>query len=91
MPSVAAVSGAPEQLLAAVRAETSGGVYLDGGALIRSFLDAHLIDELTVTIVPVILGAGIPLFAGVAGRHRLRLVAAQPYPSGLVQLHYRPE
>jgi dihydrofolate reductase len=91
VPSVMAVSGTPRQLLAAVRTETSGGVYLDGGALIRSFLDARLIDELTVTVVPVILGAGVPLFAGTGGRHRLRLAAARPYPNGLVQLHYLPE
>ena len=41
-----------------------------------------------MTIVNVILGDGVPLFAGVAGPHRLRLVAATPYPSGLVQLRY---
>jgi dihydrofolate reductase len=91
VPSVTAISGTPEQLLAAVRAETSGGIYLDGGVLIRSFLDAHLIDELTVTVVPVVLGAGVALFAGTGGRHRLRLVAARPFPSGLVQLRYLPE
>lgn len=67
---------------------TSGAIYLDGGTLVRSFLDEHLVDELTVTIVNVILGAGAPLFAGVKERHRLRLVAANPYPSGLVQLSY---
>ena len=90
--SVRAITGTPTQLLAAVRAESgSGGVYLDGGALIRSFLDAHLIDELIVTVVGVILGFGTPLFAGTAERHRLRLTAARPYPSGLVQLHYLPQ
>ena len=87
-PSVRAIAGTPDELLAAVRAEHTGSIYLDGGALIRSFLDARLIDELTVTVVGVILGRGIPLFAGTADRHRLRLIAARPYPSGLVQLHY---
>lgn len=86
--SVRAVSGAPNELLAAVRTEGAASVYLDGGALIRSFLDARLVDELIVTVVGVILGRGIPLFAGTADRHRLRLATARPYPSGLVQLHY---
>jgi dihydrofolate reductase len=91
-PSVRAITGTPEQLLAAVRAESGGaGVYLDGGALIRSFLDAHLIDELTVTVIGVILGNGTPLFAGTANRHQLRLTAARPYPSGPVQLNYVPQ
>ena len=75
-------------LLAAVRQHTDGGVYLDGGALIRSFLDENLIDELIVTVVGTILGGGMPLFAGTARRHPLTLVSATPYPSGLVQLRY---
>jgi dihydrofolate reductase len=91
VPSVREITGTPKQLLEAVRAESGGNVYLDGGALIRSFLDAHLVDELIVTVVGVILGNGTPLFAGTAERHRLRLTAARPYASGLVQLHYVPE
>ena len=87
-PTVRAVSGSASELLAAVRAETGGSIYLDGGALIRSFLDADLIDTLTVTVVGVVLGTGVPLFAGAAQRRELRLVDAVPYPSGLVQLRY---
>ena len=85
---VRAVAGTPSQLLDAVRARTDGAIYLDGGSLIRAFLDANLVDELTVTIVNVILGDGVPLFVGVAEPHRLRLTAATPYPSGLVHLRY---
>ena len=57
-------------------------------SLIRRSSTPSLIDELTVTIVNVILGDGVPLFAGVADRRRLRLTGATPYPSGLVQLRY---
>jgi dihydrofolate reductase len=88
--TVRAVSGAPAELLATVRAHGDGAVYLDGGALIRSFLDEGLIDELVVTVVGVILGSGVPLFAGTARRHALTLAAVTPYPSGLVQLRYVP-
>lgn len=87
-PSVRAVSGTPAELLAAVQAEAPGPVYLDGGALIRSFLDEGRVDSVVVTVVPVVLGAGIPLFAGTAGPVPLELRAARPYPSGLVQLEY---
>ena len=71
-PTVSAVSGTPRELLAKAR-EVAGErhVYVDGGALIRSFLDEGLIDEMTITLIPVILGAGIPLFAGVRERHKL--------------------
>lgn len=88
VPTVGAVVGTAPELLAAVRTRTDGALYLDGGALIRSFLDAGLVDELTVTIVGVILGRGVPLFAGTGRRRSLRLVNATPYPSGLVQLRY---
>ncbi len=88
--TVRAVSGDPAALLAAVRAETDGGIYLDGGALIRAFLDAGLVDELTVSVIPIVLGAGAPLFAGTARRHALALQDVTAMAGGLVQLRYRP-
>jgi dihydrofolate reductase len=90
VPSVRAVAGEPEQILAAVRAVTDGNIYVDGGVLIRQFMATGLIDELTVTIVPVVLGAGSPLFAGLPVRRRLRLVGSRSYASGLVSLDYVP-
>jgi dihydrofolate reductase len=90
VPTVRPIRGTPSELLSIISASIDGGVYLDGGSLIRSFLDDDLIDELTLTIVDVILGAGIPLFAGVTRRHRLMLVNSIAYPNGLVQLRYAP-
>jgi dihydrofolate reductase len=87
--TVCAVSGTPAELLSAVRDVTPGDVYLDGGSLIRQFLDEGLVEELIVTIVPVVLGEGAPLFAG-AGRRRLELVTVRESSGGLVQLEYRP-
>ena len=87
-PTVRTISGTPGELLATVRKHVDGGVYLDGGALIRSFLDERLIGELTVTVVDVILGAGIPLFAGTSRAHRLTLTGVTSYATGLVQLRY---
>jgi dihydrofolate reductase len=90
VPTVRAIRGTARELLSAVRERTGGGIYLDGGNLIRSFLDEGLVDELTVTIVGVLLGAGIPLFAGVRHRHQLDLTSCSEYPGGLVQLRYAP-
>ncbi len=63
-------------------------VYLDGGNLIRQALDAGLLDTLTVTLVPVILGAGSPLFAG-AKLHVLERLDVRASSHGLVQVQYR--
>jgi dihydrofolate reductase len=88
-PTVSAVGGAPADLVAAARAAAGeGGVYADGGALIRSLLDAGLLDEAIVTVIPVILGAGTPLFAGVTTRRTLSLRSSTTFAGGLVQLRY---
>jgi dihydrofolate reductase len=81
-------SGAPRALAERLDRERVRRVYLDGGALIRSFLREDLVDELTLNIVPIILGAGLPLFASGLPELRLRLVEARSFPSGLVQLRY---
>lgn len=79
-----------EMVAEAKRVAGDRDVYLDGGELIRSALDAGLVDELTVTMIPTVLGAGRPLFAGVGNRHQLELVDHRPIGGGLVQLVYRP-
>jgi dihydrofolate reductase len=64
-------------------------VYVDGGHVIRQFMAAELIDDLVVSVIPIVLGDGIRLFAGGEGEHRLELVGHRGWPSGLVQLSYR--
>jgi len=59
-----------------------------GGALAGSFQSHGLITEYIVTIIPVILGDGIPLFAPSGSTEKLRLVEAKKYPDGLMQLRY---
>src|SRR5690606_27112472 len=61
-PAVEAARGGIEELIALAR-ERAGGrdVDIDGGDLIRQALDAGLVDEMIVTLCPVVLGAGHPL------------------------------
>jgi dihydrofolate reductase len=59
-----------------------------GGELIRDFLDARLLDEITIAVHPVVLGGGTPLFAAGSHRHKLRLAHVHSYPSGLVSSTY---
>ena len=63
-------------------------VYVDGGVLIDAFLRAELVDELTVTIAPVLLGDGIPLFHAGIDQTAVELVGPEAFPSGMVQLRY---
>jgi dihydrofolate reductase len=81
-------SGSPRALAERLDREGVGRVYLDGGALICSFLREGLVDDLTLNLIPVLLGAGVPLFAGGLPEVPLRLVEARPFSSGLVRLRY---
>lgn len=59
-----------------------------GGALAGTCFAAGLLDELVVSLVPYLLGAGIPLFATGLERH-LKLHEQRSFSSGVVQLHYQ--
>src|SRR5438132_6108995 len=81
-------SGAPRALAERLEREGIRRVYLDGGALIRSFLREGFVDELTIDVVPLILGSGRPLFASGLPEIPLRFVESKSHPSGLVQIRY---
>jgi dihydrofolate reductase len=83
-------AGGAGELAAKLAAEGARRVYVDGGQVIRQFLAAGLIDDVTLSVIPVILGDGIRLFeGGGAPEQWLALEGVEPYPSGLVQLRYR--
>jgi len=63
-------------------------IYVDGGATISQFLNMGLIDQLIISIIPVVLGSGIPLFSKINDDKWCRLISSQVYSNGLVQLHY---
>lgn len=91
LPSVRAVGGTIDAMVKEALAAAAGkDVYLDGGQLIRQALDAALIDELVVSLIPVVLGAGHPLFAGVAHRRFFDLLDQRQHVGGMVQLTLRP-
>jgi len=81
-------SGAPGALVEQLGLGGAQRLYVDGGAVIRSFLGADLIDDFTLSIIPVLLGRGISLFGNEVPELRLTLESSESYPSGLVQLRY---
>ena len=58
-------------------------LYIDGGATVNSFLKAGLVDDITLTQVPVLIGKGISLFA--EGVLKLKLIASRSWNFGFVQ------
>jgi dihydrofolate reductase len=82
------LSGSPADIVSRLGSRGVQHVYVDGGITIQRFLQAGLIQRLIVTRVPVLIGAGIPLFGAVARDIALRHVATRQYASGLVQSEY---
>lgn len=87
-----AVSGSPQQIVAHIAAKGFRSLYVDGGQVVTQFLAAGLIDSMTLTRVPVLIGEGIPLFGRRAGGPAMdakwRLARSQSWPNGLVQSVY---
>lgn len=64
-------------------------LYIDGGITIQRFLKAGLIDDVTVTIVPVALGSGKPLFGRMQQEILLEHMSTETFEFGFVQLRYQ--
>jgi dihydrofolate reductase len=83
-------SGDLKQLVAELKNRSSKDIYCDGGAeIVNLMLKQNLIDEIILSVVPVILGDGTPLFKNGIPKSELTLLNSQSYASGLVQLHYQ--
>ena len=81
-------AGPITDLLESLAADGCKRIYADGGKTIQSFLREGLIHDLTLTVIPVLLGGGLPLFGDLAGDIPLRLVSSAGFPNGFVQLVY---
>lgn len=86
---VRVVDLSPEGALSMLGSEGCRRVYVDGGKLIQSFLRRGLIEDMVVTLVPVLLGSGRPLFGALQADVSLAHEATLSFPSGLVQTRYR--
>lgn len=74
------ISAAPADEVRRLRSQPGKDLWLfGGGELFRSFLEQRLVDQLEVAVVPVLLGAGLPLLPGGALRSQLTLVSHRLY------------
>jgi dihydrofolate reductase len=64
------------------------GLYVDGGQTVQTFLREDLVDEITITTIPILLGRGIPLFGHTGHDIPLRHTGNRSLPGGLVQDTY---
>lgn len=88
-PGVRILNDDPRKVVAALKAKRGGDIWLfGGGELFRLLLDAGLVDTVEVALMPVVLGAGIPLLPPGAAT-KLVLADQKILPaSGIVALAY---
>jgi dihydrofolate reductase len=87
-PGVRIFNDDPREIVAALKAKPGRDIWLfGGGILFRSLLDAGLVDTVEVAVIPVLLGAGVPLLPPGATT-KLVLADQKTLPSGIVALSY---
>lgn len=78
--------------VAAIKQQDGKDIWLYGGAsLIKTFTGLELIDVYRISVHPVALGNGKPLFEDLKGRLELKLIETNVFKSGVVQLVYKPQ
>lgn len=80
----------PVKLLKQLKLQDGKDIWICGGAnLLRQLMDANLIDQYYISVIPTVLGGGIRLFGELDKEQKLSLVKAQNY-NGIVELIYEP-
>jgi dihydrofolate reductase len=85
------LSGDAEAHVASLRQQSGKDIVILGsGRLVQSLLRAHLVDELMLTINPVLVGGGRRLFADIGVSSLLRLTDSRTTTKGVIVARYQP-
>jgi len=83
-------TGNLKELIAGLKAKSGKNIFCDGGAeIVNELLTAKLIDEMIISVIPVLLGEGIRLFKDGRLEQGIELISSTSFDTGLVQLHYK--
>ncbi|RYU92828.1 dihydrofolate reductase family protein [Emticicia agri] len=83
------VSGDIKAAVEKIKQEKGKDIWLfGGGSLTASLMNLGLVDELWLSVHPILLGEGKPLFQGLKDRTHLKLIDTKVYETGLVSLKY---
>jgi len=86
--NVTLINGDAVAAVRELKEQAGRDIWLCGGGALAATLFPE-IDELILKVNPVLLGSGIPLFAGVVGGNALQLAGSKTYSNGFMLLHYR--
>lgn len=78
------------ELVQQLKSQNGKNIYCDGGAEITNeLLKKDLIDEMIISVIPVLLGNGTRLFKEDRPEQLLELVSTKTFETGLIQMHYK--
>ena len=78
-----------EKLIKNIISDSGKNIWLIGGSkIISTFVNLGFVDEIILSIIPVVLGKGIPLFKNIEKEVKMELVKTTDYEK-LVELHYK--
>jgi len=82
-------SGTIPALMTKLESEGYKHAYIDGGQTITNFLELKLINEMTLTLAPILLGSGVPLFNKMSHKIYLKDAQAIVFPNNFVEVKYQ--
>jgi len=82
------VKGTLTEILEGIHEKGFYQLYIDGGKTIQSFLKEDLIDEMTITTIPILLGGGISLFTDLPKQLNFECIDSKIYLGKVVQNHF---
>ena len=82
-------TGNLKELVLRLRQERGKNIFIDGGAeIVNELFKEKLIDQIYLSIVPILLGDGVRLFKGGLPEQNLKLINSKQFETGLIQLQY---
>lgn len=83
-------TGSLKDLIKSLKAKDGKHIYCGGGAeIVHELLKNKLLDEMIISVIPILLGDGVRLFKDKRPEQKMVLVKSTPFDTGLLQLHYR--
>lgn len=82
------ISGELAALVEDLKLQGYQNLYVDGGTTITSMLEQDLIDEMIITIIPLVLGGGIPLFGQLSQPRKFKHIKSLRFNDAIVQNHF---
>ncbi len=82
------IKGSPTEIVAQLNKRGYRNLYIDGGKTIQNFLEENLIDEMIISTIPILLGAGKSLFGELSHPQKFKLIGSKVISGLMVQTHY---